>query len=235
VKLPPYHWWRTVFFLIPAVALYTIALGTVSLISSPVDARGRFAHECARWWSKLILWTTGVKFERRGEPLPSTSCIFVANHASIYDIPILFSALPRQLRIIAKAALGRIPFVGWHLRRAGHLLVDRQNPGAAVLKKMQRMVQEGASLIVFPEGSRTNDGLVHRFKGGVFLLAIDTGLPIVPVSVSGSRTVMPKGRLMVCPARVRVTVHDPISTDGLTREDARGLADRVRTVVASAA
>lgn len=235
MKLPPYHWWRTVFFLIPAVALYTIALGTVSLISSLVDARGRFAHECARWWSKLILWTTGVKFERRGAPPPSTSCIFVVNHASIYDIPILFSALPRQLRIIAKAALGRIPFVGWHLRRAGHLLVDRQNPGAAVLKKMQRMVQEGASLIVFPEGSRTNDGLVQRFKGGVFLLAIDTGLPIVPVSVSGSRTVMPKGRLMVCPATVRVTVHDPISTDGLTREDARGLADRVRTVVASAA
>lgn len=235
MKLPPYHWWRTVLFLIPAITLYTIALGTVSLLSSLVDARGRFAHRCARWWSQLILWTTGVRFERRGKPLPPTSCIFVANHASIYDIPILFSALPRQLRIIAKAALGSIPFVGWHLRRAGHLLIDRQHPGAAVLKKMHRMIRQGASLIVFPEGSRTSDGLVSRFKGGVFLLAIDTGLPIVPVSVSGSFAVMPKGRLMVRPATVRVTVHDLIATNGLTREDARDLADRVRSVVASAA
>jgi 1-acyl-sn-glycerol-3-phosphate acyltransferase len=234
VKLPPFHWWRTVLFLIPALALFTIVLGTMSLLSSVVDARGVFAHRCARWWSGLLLWTAGVTVERRGVPPPeATSCIFVANHSSHYDTPILFTALPRQLRIIAKATLGRIPFVGWHLQRAGHLLVDRQNPGASVLKKMQRMVRQGASLIVYPEGSRTRDGQVMKFKGGVFLLAIETGLPIVPVTVSGSRVVMPKGRLMVCPGTVTVTVHEAIPTSGLTREDARPLADRVRTIVAS--
>jgi 1-acyl-sn-glycerol-3-phosphate acyltransferase len=234
VRLPPFHWWRTVFFLIPAIAIYTIVLGTVSLISGVIDRSGTIAHDCARWWSVLILRTTGVTVDRRGAELPAASCVFVANHASIYDIPILFSALPKQLRIIAKQTLGHVPFVGWHLRSAGHLLVDRQNPGAAVLKKMRRLMAHRASLIVFPEGSRSSDGQIRRFKGGVFLLAIDNGLPVVPVSVSGSFAVMPKGRLMVCPAAVRVTVHEPISTTGLTREDARSLAERVHDVVAAA-
>jgi 1-acyl-sn-glycerol-3-phosphate acyltransferase len=236
VKLPPLSWWRTVFFLIPAITVYTIGLGVLSLLSSLVSSNGRFAHRCAQWWSHAILWTTGVKVERAGAPLPSdqASCIFVANHSSHYDTPILFTALPRQLRIIAKAGLGRFPFIGWHLQRAGHLLIDRQNPGAAVLKKMRRMVAEGASLLAFPEGSRTPDGEVKKFKGGVFLLAIDAGLPIVPVSVSGSRQIMPKGRLAVRRGTVRVMVHEPIATAGLDRGDARALADRVRAVVVSA-
>jgi 1-acyl-sn-glycerol-3-phosphate acyltransferase len=98
---------------------------------------------------------------------------------------------------------------------------------------MQRMTQQGVSLYVFPEGSRTSDGRVGRFKGGIFLLAIETGLPIVPVSVINSRAVMPKGRLMVCPATVRVVVHEAVLTTGMTREDARKLADRTREIVVS--
>jgi 1-acyl-sn-glycerol-3-phosphate acyltransferase len=232
VTLPPYHWWRTVFFLIPAITIYTCVLGTISLAASLVERQGRTAHRCARWWSRAILWTTGVTIQRQGVPPPAgTSCIFVANHSSFYDIPILFTAVPGQLRIVAKAPLGRVPFIGWHLQRAGHLLVDRTNPGASVLKKMQRMAAQGASVIVFPEGSRTPDGRVMKFKGGVFLLAVDTGLPIVPISIAGSRRIMPRGRLMACPGAVMVTVHDPIPTAGLRREDARGLAERAQTII----
>ncbi len=236
VKLPPFHWWRTVFFLIPAVSLYTIGCGVVSMASTLVDRRGHFAHRCAQLWSRLILGTTGVVVHRRGVALPAedASCIFVANHASFYDMPIIFTALPQQLRIMAKAPLGYVPFIGWHLALAGHLLVDRARPGAAIFKRMQRMTRQNASLIVFPEGSRTLDGHVGTFKGGIFLLAIETGLPIVPVSVVGSRAVMPKNRLMVCPAEVDVVVHDAIPTKGLTRHDARALAAEVERVVASA-
>lgn len=233
MTLPPFHWWRTVFYLIPAIGAYTVVLGTASLLSTFIDRRGRFAHQCAQVWSRLILKTTGVTVEVSGAPpADGRSVVFASNHQSIYDIPILFWTVPQQLRIIAKASLGRFPFLGWHLQRAGHLLIDRDNPGAGVLKKMQRMVREQASLIVFPEGTRSRDGRVGRFKGGVFLLAIDNGLPVVPVSVSGSRHVMMKGRLMTCPGHVRVTVHPPIETRGMTRADARGLADQTKAIVA---
>jgi 1-acyl-sn-glycerol-3-phosphate acyltransferase len=233
VTLPPFHWWRTVFFLIPAVSLYTIGCGIVSLLSTLVDRSGHFAHRCARLWAWLILTTTGVKVERSGAALPPLpqSSVFVANHASIYDIPILFTAIPHQLRIPAKAALGRVPFIGWHLYLAGHLLIDRSKPGAAVFKRMQRMIGQNASLIVFPEGSRTVDGQIGRFKGGSFLLAIESQLPIVPVTIINSMSVMKKGELMVSPARVRVVVHESIPTLGLTRQDARELAKRVQQVV----
>ncbi len=235
MTLPPFHWWRTVFFLIPAIAVYTIILGTISLLSTLIDRRGYTAHRCAQIWARLILMTTGVHVEQRGAlPPVGTSYVFASNHQSFYDVPVIFSTLPHQLRIIAKASLGSFPFVGWHLRLAGHLLIDRENPGASVFKKMQRMIGQGASLIIFPEGTRSRDGRVGRFKGGVFLLAIDSGLPIVPISVSGSRTVMLKGRLMTRPGDVTVTVHAPITTAGMTRQDARPLAARVQAVVAGA-
>jgi 1-acyl-sn-glycerol-3-phosphate acyltransferase len=235
VRLPPFDWWRSIFFLLPVITVCTVFLGTLSLLSTFFDRRGAFAHRCARWWSQAILGVSGVRVEERGTlPAGDTSCVFVANHASFFDIPILFATVPRPLRIIAKAALGRVPFIGWHLRRAGHLLVDRTNPGAAIVKKMQRMTADGASLIVFPEGSRSRNGELGKFKGGVFLLALETGLPIVPISVSGSRAVMPPGRVAVHPSHVCVTMHEPIATTGMTREDARALAARVREVVASA-
>jgi 1-acyl-sn-glycerol-3-phosphate acyltransferase len=235
VNVPPFHWWKTVVFLIPAVAAYTIVLGVVSLASGLFDRSGKTPHTCAQLWARLILATSGVRVERQGHPLPAEgeSCIFVANHSSFYDVPIVFTAVPRQLRLMAKATLGYVPFIGWHLHRSGHLLVNRTNPGAGIFKKMQRMARSGASLMVFPEASRTSDGTLKKFKGGIFLLAIEHRLPIVPISVSGSRVVMPKGRLRVEPATVRVTVHDPIETSGLTREDARALADRVREIIAA--
>jgi 1-acyl-sn-glycerol-3-phosphate acyltransferase len=235
--MKPWHWWRTVFYLIPAVSLYTIVLGSASLVSSVFDRRGDFGHRCARAWSWLILKTTGVTVEVRGlERLdPGRSYIFAANHQSIYDIPILFASLPFQLRIIAKASLGRIPFMGWHLQRTGHLLVDRSRPGPAVMKKMARLARNQQSLIVFPEGTRSTDGQVGPFKGGSFLIALQAELPVVPISVQGSRHVMFRGRLMVCPGRVTVTVHEPIETAGVPRDAVREFSVRVHDVVASAA
>jgi 1-acyl-sn-glycerol-3-phosphate acyltransferase len=162
---------------------------------------------------------------------PSRSYVFAANHQSIYDIPIVFTSLRSQLRIVAKESLGRIPFLGWHLHLAGHLLVDRQNPGAGIVKKMARLAGAHHSLIVFPEGTRSVDGTVAKFKGGSFVFALDSGMPIVPISIAGSRHVMTKGRLMVCPGDVTVTVHEPIDTAGIGRDSVRELADRVRDIV----
>ncbi len=236
-RLPPFHWWRTVFYLIPVVSLYTIVLGTASLLSTLVDRRGTFGHRCARTWAWLILKTTGVTVTVSGLEHfePGRSYVVAANHQSIYDIPILFTALPLDLRIVAKDSLGRIPFLGWHLQRTGHLLVDRKHPGAGILKRMAQLVRASRSVIVFPEGTRSLDGGVGRFKGGIFLLAIDSDLPVVPVSIVGSRFVMRKGRLMVCPGAVALTVHPVMATTGITREQARSFAEEVRAVIVNTA
>src|SRR5512138_946631 len=236
--MPPYHWWRTVFFLIPAISLYTIVLGTLSIASSLFESSGRFADWCARTWSRLILTTTGVEVEVSGlEHLQrDRPYVFVANHQSIYDIPIIFWSLPYQIRIIAKESLGRFPFLGWHLRRTGHMLVDRHRPDrAAIFGRASKLMQEGLSLIVFPEGTRSRDGRVAPFKGGSFYLALEGGLPVVPISIVGSRRVMLKGRLATYPGRVKLIVHEPIDTRGLAGADqraARAFAARVRGVIA---
>src|SRR5581483_11044136 len=188
-----FHWFRTVFFLIPCISVYTIVLGTLSILSTVIDRRGHAAHWCARAWSWLILATTGVDVTITGleRVARDQTYVFVSNHQSIYDIPVIFASLPVQLRIIAKASLGRFPFLGWHLRRAGHLLVDRSNPDrSGILGRWRRLVDDRISLIIFPEGTRSADGRVGRFRGGSFLLALEAGLTIVPLSISGSRAVM---------------------------------------------
>jgi 1-acyl-sn-glycerol-3-phosphate acyltransferase len=231
--MPPFHWWRTVLYLIPAISVYTIVLGTVSIASSLFDRTGDFGHRCARAWARLVLKTTGVRVAVRGAGHidPSRSYVFASNHQSIYDIPIVFTSLPVQLRIVAKDSLGRFPFLGWHLQRTGHLLVDRRNPGAGIVKRMARLIGGARSLIVFPEGTRSQDGRVGRFKGGSFLLAIDSGLPVVPISIARSRFVMRKGRLMTSPGDVIVTIHEPVPATGITREQARAFAERVQDIV----
>jgi len=236
VRIPPFHWWRTVFFLIPAIAVYTVGLGTLSIASSLFERRGHFAHACARAWSWLILATTGVQVDVRGlQHLErGRTYVFVSNHQSIYDIPVIFASLPFQLRIIAKQSLGNFPFLGWHLRRTGHLLVDRRKPDhAGILRKWKGLVADGLSLIIFPEGTRSADGRVALFKAGSFLLAIEAQLPIVPVSVDGTRFVMRKNRLMTCPGRVTMTVHAPVTTAGRAPSDARALAQELRRIVAA--
>ena len=240
MRIPPYHWWRTVFFLIPAITLYTIVLGAASIVSSLFDRRGYFAHRCARAWSRLILITTGVRVTVEGldRITPGTTYVFVSNHQSIYDTPVVFASLPYQLRIIAKESLAKFPVLGWHLKRGGHLFVDRRHPDrAGILKRWRALVSEGLSLIIYAEGTRSTDGHVSRFKAGSFMLAIEAQLPIVPVAIIGTRQVMPKGRLRTEPADVTLVVHAPIQPPPIaapTVQDAKALADRAHEIVSAA-
>jgi 1-acyl-sn-glycerol-3-phosphate acyltransferase len=222
--------------------VYTMVLGTLSIGSSLFQSSGRFAHWCARTWARLILATTGVEVDVSGlERLDrDRAYVFVSNHQSIYDIPIIFWSLPYQVRILAKASLGSVPFIGWHLRRTGHMLVDRKNPTRAlhIFARASKLMTQGLCLIVFPEGTRSRDGRVAPFKGGSFFLALRTGLPVVPLSIVGTRHVMLKGRLATYPGQVKLVVHEPIDTHGLTEADpaaARAFAARVRDVITPAA
>jgi 1-acyl-sn-glycerol-3-phosphate acyltransferase len=233
-----FHWWRTVFWLIPMIGIYTIVLGTLSIASSLFERHGHFAHWCARVWSWLILATTGVRVRISGleRVQRGRTYVFVANHQSIYDIPVIFASLPFQLRIIAKESLGSFPFLGWHLSRTGHLLVNRRKPDPrAVFNWANALPAKGVSLIVFPEGTRSATGQVGAFKGGSLYPAVQAGLSIVPLSVAGTRHVMRKGRLMTCPGEVELTIHDPIPTAAAAEpniREVRALAARVRAIIA---
>jgi 1-acyl-sn-glycerol-3-phosphate acyltransferase len=232
-----FHGLRTVLFLIPTIAVYTIVLGIASITSSFFDRRGHFAHGCARVWSWLILATTGVDVSVQGleRLVPGRTYVFVANHQSIYDIPCLFWSIPFQLRIIAKDSLGSFPMLGPHLKRTGHLLVDRTKPDrAGIIGWASRLTSNGLSLIIFPEGTRSRTGMLGKFKGGSIMLAMQAGLPIVPISVIGSRHVMKKGELTTKPGHVTLIVHDPIPTvpnPEPSVPEVRDLANRIREVI----
>ena len=224
-------------FLVPVIGVYTIVLGTLSLVSSLFDKRGYFAHWCARTWARLILLTTGVSVRVEGldRVRPGGSYVFVSNHQSHFDTAVLFATLPHQLRIIAKDSLGSFPFLGWHLRRTGHILVDRRRPNpTAILGWAQRLLTQGLSLMVYPEGTRSEDGVVQRFKPGSFLIALQSGLPIVPLSIVGTRQIMRKGELTARPGAVRLVLHEPIATEGLSGTDPRPFGERVRQIIAPA-
>ena len=217
--------------------MYTVVLGIASITSSVFDRRGYFGHACARAWSWLILATTGVDVTVHGLERLETgkTYVFVANHQSIYDIPCLFWHIPFQLRIIAKESLGKFPMLGPHLKRTGHMLVDRSKPDkAGIFGWASRLTANGLSLIVFPEGTRSRDGMMNKFKGGSIMLAMQAGLPLVPISVIGSRHVMKKGELTTRPGHVTLIVHDPIETVANPEpavHEVRELADRVREVI----
>ena len=214
-----------------------MVLGIASITSSFFDRRGHFAHGCARAWSWLILATTGVEVAVQGleRVVPGKTYVFVANHQSIYDIPCLFWSIPFQLRIIAKESLGSFPMLGPHLKRTGHMLVDRSKPDrSGIFGWATRLTANGLSLIVFPEGTRSRTGMMGKFKGGSIMLAMQAGLPIVPISVIGSRHVMKKGELTTKPGHVTLIVHDPIETPANAEpsvHEVREFADRVREVI----
>jgi 1-acyl-sn-glycerol-3-phosphate acyltransferase len=238
--MPTYHLLRTVFYLIPTIAVYTVVLGGLAVTSTILLRNGRLGYLFARLWAFMVLKTTGVHVEVHGKErlVPGATYIFVSNHQSIYDIPVLFWHVPYQLRIIAKAQLGWIPIMGWYLRSGGNLLVNRANPDRqGILNAWRGLVAKGLSLIVFAEGTRSIDGRVGRFKAGSFLLALQAGLPIVPVSISGTRAVMRKGYMTTRPGHVVLTIHAPVTTTTgewkVDIADARHLAERVRQVVVS--
>ncbi len=228
-------WIRSVLFTIPLISLYTIVMGSLSLTGSLFERRGRFQHACARIWSRLILATSFVRVTVKGlEKIDLTKpCVFCSNHLSYMDTPVVFGFLPFQFRIVAKKSLFAIPFMGWHLSRAGHLPGDTRNPRDAVrsLAKARERIRQGTSIILFPEGGRSPDGTLQPFLSGSFRLALDTRVPVVPMVIAGTRAVLAPDSLNIHGGRVRLIVGDPISTEGMNRKDKDLLAEKVREAI----
>ncbi len=218
--------------------LSTVVFGMLAIIVSFFSKKGEGVHHVARAWGKCILWISGVRVETHGfDPgLIGQSCIFMSNHQSNYDIPVLYCGLPVQFRWLAKEELFRIPIFGRSMRSAGYISIDRSNRKSAFksLAKAAEMIRAGTSVMIFPEGTRSGDGNLLPFKKGGFVLAVDAGVPIVPIVISGTHKIMPKGRLLITRHRVRIDVCAPISASAYTRKTKDDLMVHVQTAMSEA-
>jgi 1-acyl-sn-glycerol-3-phosphate acyltransferase len=220
------------------VLLWLPLLTLVFLVTAPFD-RGRYAAgRCFRLGAKVVtalnpLWrfrASGVRIRDPRRPY-----VAVANHESMTDI-LLISQLPWEMKWLAKAELFRLPLFGWMMRMAGDVPVRRGERSSRVeaLEQCRDRLRKQVSVMIFPEGTRSRTGELLPFKDGAFRLAVETGCPILPLAVAGTRGALPKGSFRIGRARAEVRVLEPIPTEGLTLEDVPALRDRVRALLQEA-
>ena len=219
------------------IALATIIGSLTALVLRVIDRSGDLVVDLARLWSRAVLAVAGVKVQVEWkEPLqPGQAYVFMANHESSVDIWSLLVAIPLRFRMIAKKQLLRIPLFGWAMWAGRFIFIDRVNAVAArrSIDEAKRRIRGGDSVLIFPEGTRSRDGSLGPFKKGGFHLAIDSGVPVVPVALHGTGRAMPRGSLFIRPGVVRATVGAPIPTAGLTEEDRHKLLEVVRSRIAN--
>jgi 1-acyl-sn-glycerol-3-phosphate acyltransferase len=221
----------------PLICLYTIVMASISLVLSLYDPKGKRQHWCAHIWCKMIAVTAGARVRVYGVEhiRPGTSYVFLSTHQSYMDIPAMLGYLPAQLRIAAKKSLFRVPFMGWHLKRAGHIPVDRSSTQNAIasMRRAASYLHDGVCAFIFPEGTRSRDGYLHHFKKGGFKLAIQAGVPIIPITITGSRQILPPDEIILRAGPIDMYVDAPIPTAGLTDEDLDDLMQTVYDMMAS--
>ncbi|MEJ2539704.1 MAG: lysophospholipid acyltransferase family protein [Gemmatimonadota bacterium] len=195
------------------------------------------AREQPRSWARSLLWAAGVKVEMEGlENLPpGVPAIVVANHESWFDVFALVVHLPVDYRFVGKIELTRVPFFGPSWLACGHIAIDRSDRNKAIESLRQAgesLRREGAVVVMFPEGTRSEDGSLLPFKKGAFVLALQTGVPVVPVGVSGSREIMPKGSWRIRPGTIHVRIGPPIPVEGRGEGAREELLQEARSEVA---
>jgi 1-acyl-sn-glycerol-3-phosphate acyltransferase len=221
------------------VVVATVALGLPAAVVSLARRRSDIVMRLGKLWSRLILAAAGVQVVYRGgEHVPSDrSCVFIANHQSLLDIWALTPALPLSTRFVAKQSLFQIPFLGWAMAASGFIPVDRANRTRAVrsLSRAAERIRDGRCVILFPEGTRSRDGRLAPFKKGGFHLALQAGVPVIPVAISGSFRALAPGTMRVRPGEVRVAFAPPIvpspsgpaAVDDLMRAVREAIAERL--------
>jgi 1-acyl-sn-glycerol-3-phosphate acyltransferase len=217
------------------VVVYTILAGIPACLLGLLGAGDFVVMGIGRTWVRAILWSCGIRVEasglenvERGRPI-----IFMSNHQSVFDIAAILATIPVTVRFVAKRELTRIPLFGWALPLSGQIIVDRGDREGAIasLRRGAERIRAGTNVIVFPEGTRSQTGSLASFKSGGFHLALQAGVPIVPVTVSGSHLITPKGSLKIHSGRVRVHYGKPIPTDALDVEDRNLLKESVRDAI----
>ncbi|MDA1194852.1 MAG: lysophospholipid acyltransferase family protein [Planctomycetota bacterium] len=230
LRVIAFAWWAAVV----TALCFTVAM--LALVLNPRSAR--ISHRVASLWGRWLLWGAGLRLRIEGPGFldPNTTRMIVANHSSYLDPPAMLAAHPGQIRFMLKKELMRLPFIGWYTRASGHFLIDRDNPreGKRLLDRaVERAKRYHLNPMVFPEGTRTRDGLLAPFKNGAFQLALSADLPVQPVAILGAYERMPRGSLG--PSRggeIIIRVGEPIPVAGLKGNPGRKvLAEQVETAL----
>lgn len=212
---------------IVSTIFFSIAAITVSLF----DSSGKMPHLVGAVWSRSILWASRVKVSVKNLSNidPEETYIYMSNHQSNFDIPVLLAHLPVQFRWLAKAELYRIPVFGFAMKRAGYISIDRSDRRSAIqsLRRAAGIIRGGVSVMIFPEGTRSRDGNIQDFKKGGFILALDAGVPIVPVIIHGTWPIMQKKSWTIKPGHVVLEIGKPIQTSDYSRKTKDVLVARV--------
>ena len=220
------------------VVLSTIVHGSISLAVSFFDKTGSVQNRIAQRWARSLLWIGGVAVTVEGLDRvdPAGSYVIASNHLSYMDTPVVLANIPVQFRFMAKRGLFQIPFLGTHLARAGHIPVPRQDPRAAVktMTLAAEIIREKhISVLVFPEGGRSQDGALQEFKEGAAFIGIKAGVPVVPVALIGTRKVLPFGSGRIQPGQVTLRIGEPIMTSTLTMRDRAAVNAAIRSRISA--
>lgn len=219
------------------IVIHTFFWSFVVLVALLFDRNYNFYFRVSKWFSGGILKISGIKLNITGLKnfSPEKTYVFVANHSSQFDIVALQYSIPNRMAMVFKKELARIPVFGWQLYYGPYVIVDRSNFAKAmqsIEEAKVRMEKQNISVVVFAEGTRSKTGEIQPFKRGAFRLATKVGYPIIPVSISGSNKIMPKGTFKITPGTIDIHFDKPISSEGInSREDEMDLMNRVREVV----
>jgi 1-acyl-sn-glycerol-3-phosphate acyltransferase len=225
---------RTIFF-IPCYLVLTVVFSILALLLALIDPSGNRSHRIASLWASSALFLAGVRVNIHNMDLisPDQSYIYAANHQSAFDILVLLGKLNVQFRWLAKDTLFKIPLFGWAMKRTGYIPINRSNPKQAYQSLLQaaKKVNEGTSVVIFPEGTRQDTETLGEFKKGGFILALKSKKPIVPVGIQGSARVKHKKGLKITPGIIQVVIGKPIPTEGYHTKDAEILMVKVRAAI----
>lgn len=223
-------------FLLAMLTISTAFFGTLALIMLIFDRKGNATYFIlGRLWARFNILISGVHVTLEGfEHLDRTQpYIIMSNHQSHFDVLALIAYLPVQLRWVMKKELRYVPIFGVACARMGHIYIDRGDSEKAreSLKVTAEKIRNGASVFFFPEGTRSPDGNLLPFKKGGFVMAIEAGVPILPITIAGGRTILPKGSIKINPGKMKIIIHKPVPVDSYTYESREALVEHIREII----
>jgi 1-acyl-sn-glycerol-3-phosphate acyltransferase len=229
----PYKW----LFFLPFVGVNTLFFGILAVLVSTLINQRIGSYFGGVIWSRInaIFTPMFVKVTGNENIDKGRSYVVISNHQSLYDIFVIYGWLGIDIKWIMKKELAKIPGIGFGSKKVGHIFLDRSNSRVALesLNEAKRKLVNGTSVVIFPEGTRSVTGQIGVFKKGAFKLALDLGLPILPLTIMGSKDILPTGTIDVKPGRVSMIIHEPIEIHDHNEESIKDLMTKARSIIAS--